>query len=79
LGFVNQEDEGFFGIEGYYDEWLSGKPITVERPMIPPEARLFPDPPAGSIWCSPWIWRSSRWLRSSCRRRSKPAAQRAAR
>jgi cell division protein FtsI/penicillin-binding protein 2 len=47
LGFVNQEDEGFFGIEGYYDEWLSGKPITVERPMIPPEARLFPDPPAG--------------------------------
>lgn len=47
LGFVNQEDQGYFGVEGYYDEWLSGKPITIERPMIPPEARLSPDPPAG--------------------------------
>ncbi len=47
LGFVNQEGEGYFGVEGFYDEWLSGKPITIERPMIPPEARLSPDPPAG--------------------------------
>jgi cell division protein FtsI/penicillin-binding protein 2 len=47
LGFVNQEGEGYFGVEGYYDEWLSGKPITVERALIPPEARLQPDPPAG--------------------------------
>ena len=47
LGIVNQEGKGFFGIEGFYDEWLSGKPITIERPLIPPEARLQPDPPAG--------------------------------
>ena len=47
LGFVNAEGEGFFGVEGYYDEWLSGKPITIARPMIPPEARAQPDPPAG--------------------------------
>ena len=47
LGFVNQENEGYFGVEGYYDEWLSGKPITISRPMIPPEARAHPDPPAG--------------------------------
>lgn len=47
LGFVNQEGKGFFGIEGFYDEWLAGKPITIERPLIPPEARLQPDPPAG--------------------------------
>ena len=47
LGFVNQENEGFFGVEGYYDEWLSGKPITISRPMIPPEARAQPDPPGG--------------------------------
>ncbi len=47
LGFVNQENEGYFGVEGFYDEWLSGKPITVARPMIPPEARAQPDPPAG--------------------------------
>jgi cell division protein FtsI/penicillin-binding protein 2 len=25
LGFVNQEGKGFFGVEGYYDEWLSGR------------------------------------------------------
>src|SRR3990172_1312993 len=47
LGIVNQEGEGFFGVEGYYDDWLSGKSITVERTFIPPDARLEPDPPAG--------------------------------
>jgi cell division protein FtsI/penicillin-binding protein 2 len=47
LGFVNQEGQGFFGVEGYYDQWLAGKPITIARPMIAPEARLQPDPPAG--------------------------------
>ena len=47
LGFVNQERQGFFGVEGYYDEWLAGKAITIARPMIAPEARLQPDAPAG--------------------------------
>ncbi|MCJ7511836.1 MAG: penicillin-binding protein 2 [Anaerolineales bacterium] len=47
LGFVNQEGKGFFGVEGYYDEWLAGRPLTIERPIIPPEARVAPDPPAG--------------------------------
>ena len=47
LGFVNQKGKGYFGIEGYYDEWLIGKSITVERGYIPLEARLKPDPPAG--------------------------------
>ncbi len=47
IGFVNQEGEGFFGIEGFYDDWLAGKSITIQRALIPPEARLQPDPPAG--------------------------------
>lgn len=47
LGFVNQEGKGFFGIEGFYDDWLAGKSVTIERGYIPPEARLEPDPPAG--------------------------------
>ena len=47
LGFVNQEGKGFFGVEGFYDDWLAGKPITVSKTDIPPEARLQPDPPAG--------------------------------
>jgi cell division protein FtsI/penicillin-binding protein 2 len=47
LGFVNQEGQGFFGVEGYYDDWLAGKPITIDRGYIPLEARFEPDPPAG--------------------------------
>ncbi|MEW6568124.1 MAG: penicillin-binding protein 2 [Chloroflexota bacterium] len=47
LGFVNQEGKGFFGVEGYYDDWLTGRSVTVERAMIPPEASLAADPPAG--------------------------------
>ncbi|MGD8730374.1 MAG: penicillin-binding protein 2 [Anaerolineales bacterium] len=47
LGFVNQEGKGFFGIEGFYDDWLAGKSVKIERGYIPPEARLEPDPPAG--------------------------------
>ncbi len=47
LGFVNQEGKGYFGIEGFYDNWLGGKAITVERGYIPPEARIQPDTPAG--------------------------------
>ena len=47
LGIVNQEGEGYFGVEGYYDDWLSGKSIIVARTFIPPDARLEPDPPAG--------------------------------
>lgn len=47
LGFVNQEGRGFFGVEGYYDEWLMGRAITVQRSVIPPEASLEAEPPAG--------------------------------
>ena len=47
LGFVNQEGRGYFGVEGYYDDWLSGKPVTIDRGYIPLEARFEPDPPAG--------------------------------
>ena len=47
IGFVNQKGKGYFGIEGYYDDWLVGRSITVERGYIPLEARLKPDPPAG--------------------------------
>lgn len=47
LGFVNQEGKGFFGVEGFYDDWLTGKPLIIDRGYIPPEARFEPDPPAG--------------------------------
>jgi cell division protein FtsI/penicillin-binding protein 2 len=47
LGIVNQEGQGFFGVEGYYDEWLAGKSITAERVFIPLEVKPLPDLPSG--------------------------------
>jgi len=47
LGFVNQLGEGFFGVEGYYDDWLTGQAITVENGDVPLQASLLPDTPAG--------------------------------
>lgn len=48
LGFVNQEGVGFFGVEGYYDDWLSGKPVDIQKAFIPFEAGSQPDPTAGA-------------------------------
>jgi cell division protein FtsI/penicillin-binding protein 2 len=48
LGFVNQEGRGFFGVEGYYDDWLSGKPVDIQKRFIPLEAGSQPDPTAGA-------------------------------
>ena len=47
LGIVSQDGQGYFGIEGYYDDWLSGNPVVVERQFIPLDATLQPDPTAG--------------------------------
>jgi len=48
LGFVNQEGEGYFGVEGFYDDWLSGKPVDVQRAYIPFDAGSQADPTAGA-------------------------------
>lgn len=47
LGFVNQEGKGYFGVEGFYDDWLTGRAVTIQRAIIPPEAGLNREPPAG--------------------------------
>ncbi len=47
LGFVSQEGKGYFGVEEFYDDWLSGKPVDVQRVFIPLEAGMNPDPIAG--------------------------------
>jgi cell division protein FtsI/penicillin-binding protein 2 len=47
LGIVSQEGAGYFGIEGFYDDWLSGNPVIAEKQFIPIEASLQPIPPAG--------------------------------
>jgi len=48
LGFVNQEGKGYFGVEGFYDDWLSGKPVDIQRKFIPLEAGSQPNPTAGA-------------------------------
>ncbi len=47
LGIVSQEGKGYFGVEGFYDDWLSGNPVIVRKQYIPLEATLQPNPPAG--------------------------------
>lgn len=47
LGIVSQEGVGYFGVEGFYDDWLSGNPVIVRKQFIPLEASLQPNPPAG--------------------------------
>lgn len=47
LGIVSQDGVGYFGVEGYYDDWLSGNPVVVERQFIPLDATMQPDPTAG--------------------------------
>jgi cell division protein FtsI/penicillin-binding protein 2 len=48
LGIVNQEGEGYFGVEGFYDDWLSGKPVDIQRAYIPFDAGFQDDPIAGA-------------------------------
>jgi len=47
LGFVNMEFKGFFGIEGRYDDILSGVSEPVWFPSDPNRAVELPDVPAG--------------------------------
>jgi cell division protein FtsI/penicillin-binding protein 2 len=47
VGFVNQKGEGYFGVEGFYDDWLVGDPVIVEHGTIPLDARPQPDAPTG--------------------------------
>jgi cell division protein FtsI/penicillin-binding protein 2 len=47
LGIVSQDGQGYFGVEGYYDDWLSGNPVVVEKQFIPLDATMQPDPAAG--------------------------------
>lgn len=47
LGFVNMEFKGFFGVEGRYDDLLSGVAEPVWFPSDPNRAIELPDAPAG--------------------------------
>ncbi|MEW5871373.1 MAG: penicillin-binding protein 2 [Chloroflexota bacterium] len=48
LGFVVREGDGYFGVEGYYDNLLAGTPKTVLVPLDPNRVRELPDVPDGT-------------------------------
>ena len=48
LGFVNIEDEGYFGIESHYNDLLSGVEKPVWLPSDPNRATELPETPGGA-------------------------------
>ncbi len=47
LGFVNMDGDGVFGVEQYYQQWLSSKPVQVWISRDPYLASQIPEMPAG--------------------------------
>ena len=48
LGFVNADNKGFYGVEGYYADLLAGKPRTIALPRNPHDLQTLPEIPAGA-------------------------------
>jgi len=48
LGFVNQEGQGFYGVEAWYDDLLAGDPQWVFIPRDPNRAEDLPNIPDGA-------------------------------
>ena len=48
LGFVSRENIGYFGVEGYYNDWLAGTPKVVRVPQDPHLATEIPDTVEGA-------------------------------
>ena len=48
LGFFGGNGKGNFGVEEYYDELLTGRPLVVEVSADPREADAMPDPPVAA-------------------------------
>lgn len=47
IGFVNQEGRGFYGVEGYYNDMLSGDKKVVWVPNDPNQVEDIPETPEG--------------------------------
>jgi cell division protein FtsI/penicillin-binding protein 2 len=48
LGFVSQENQGYFGVEERFNELLAGKPKTVLVPLDPNRVQEIPEVPDGA-------------------------------
>ncbi|MBL8056838.1 MAG: penicillin-binding protein 2 [Anaerolineales bacterium] len=53
LGFVGYTGEGdravgYTGVEGFYNDWLSGRPIQSVQAVVPFDAQLDPEPEQGA-------------------------------
>jgi len=47
IGFVNFDQTGYFGVEGYYNDMLAGKSTVVWLPTDPNQAKGLPNTPDG--------------------------------
>lgn len=48
LGFMGYDNKGYYGIEGYYNDILSGQPAVGVKRVVPFDVALSPDPKKGS-------------------------------
>jgi cell division protein FtsI/penicillin-binding protein 2 len=48
LGFVGADGQGYYGVEGFYNDVLAGRPIVGVERTVPFEATLDPDPARGA-------------------------------
>ncbi len=48
LGFVNREGTGYFGVEQYFDDLISGVPQTIRVPKDPNRVKELPSIPDGA-------------------------------
>lgn len=48
LGFVGYDNEGYYGIEGFYDDILAGNPVRGSESVVPFDVGFDPDPEEGS-------------------------------
>jgi cell division protein FtsI (penicillin-binding protein 3) len=48
LGFVGADSQGYYGVEGFYNDLLAGRPIVGIERTVPFEAALDPDPDKGA-------------------------------
>jgi len=47
LGFVSQDGQGYFGVEEYYDDLLTGTPLSIWLPSDPNRVEELPEIPPG--------------------------------
>ena len=48
LGFAGLDNKGYYGVEGYYNDLLAGRPVVGFKQVVPFDVALNPDPDQGA-------------------------------